>query len=52
MPNYDYECTQCGAQFEIMKKLDDKDPKCPECEGCMKKKIGKIKFILKGDWDK
>jgi len=50
MPTYDYECAECGAQFEIVKKIDDKDPKCLDCGSCMKKKIKKISFILKGEY--
>lgn len=32
MPIYEFECTECGDQFERLQKLSDPDPKaCPKC---------------------
>lgn len=43
MPTYDYECLDCGHQFEAKQSM--KDPhltECPkpECKGKVKRKIG------------
>lgn len=43
MPTYDYECQDCGHQFEAKQSM--KDPhltECPrpECKGKVKRKIG------------
>lgn len=43
MPTYDYECLDCGNQFEAKQSM--KDPhltECPkpECKGKVKRKIG------------
>jgi len=32
MPIYEFECTECGDQFERLQKLSDPDPTvCPKC---------------------
>ncbi len=41
MPTYDYQCQDCGHQFEARQSM--KDPhltECPECKGHVKRKIG------------
>ena len=41
MPTYDYQCQDCGHQFEARQSM--KDPhltECPECKGNVKRKIG------------
>ena len=41
MPTYDYQCTECGHQFEIMQSMkDDALTVCPECKGKLKRLIG------------
>jgi putative FmdB family regulatory protein len=49
MPVYEYECTKCNKQFEIMQKISD-DPLtiCSECGGDLKKLITNTSFVLKG----
>jgi putative FmdB family regulatory protein len=49
MPVYEYQCTQCNEQFEIMQKITD-DPliKCNSCGGDLKKLITNTSFVLKG----
>ncbi len=33
MPTYQYECSACGHQFEILQSMNDKRlSKCPECK--------------------
>jgi putative FmdB family regulatory protein len=49
MPIYEYNCTRCGMQHEIMQKITDPPLKvCPECGGEMKKIISNTSFVLKG----
>jgi putative FmdB family regulatory protein len=49
MPVYEYKCTECNKQFEIMQKITD-DPlnKCGSCGGELKKLITNTSFVLKG----
>ena len=36
MPTYDYRCTDCGAEYDLQLKIDDRDAPlaipCPNCE--------------------
>lgn len=49
MPIYEYKCTKCGKQHEIMQKITDKPlTECSECGGKMKKMISNTSFVLKG----
>ncbi len=50
MPIYEYECSDCSHQFEIMRKVSD-DPltECPACgKDSLQKLISKVAFRLKG----
>lgn len=49
MPNYDYECKQCGV-FEVFQAMSDKPlTKCPTCKGKVKRLIGSgAGIIFKG----
>ena len=43
MPNYDYECLECGKRFEVFQSMkDDKLTECPEagCEGKVRRLLG------------
>ncbi len=43
MPNYDYECLECGKRFEVFQSMkDDKLTDCPEenCEGKIRRLLG------------
>jgi putative FmdB family regulatory protein len=34
MPTYEYKCTKCGTEFEVVKKMTAKPgSKCPKCDG-------------------
>ncbi len=50
MPIYEYQCTQCGHQLEIIQKIDE--PPCSECPECKQstllKKVSAAGFQLKG----
>ncbi|MDR1389723.1 MAG: hypothetical protein LBJ31_07075 [Treponema sp.] len=50
MPTYEYECKECGYDFEIVQKMSD-DPlaECPECGGVVRRLInGGAGVIFKG----
>ncbi len=41
MPNYDYDCLECGKTFEVFQKISDKPlAKCVYCSGKTKRLIG------------
>ena len=43
MPNYDYECTTCGHQFEVFQRMTEaKLQDCPqeECDGAVRRLLG------------
>ena len=50
MPIYEYQCTSCGACFELMQKISDGPPEeCPSCgHKEVRKLLSKVGFQLKG----
>lgn len=49
MPIYEYECTKCGHQAEVLQKFSDSPlGECELCHGEMKKLISHNTFHLKG----
>ncbi|MEI8050649.1 MAG: FmdB family zinc ribbon protein [Actinomycetes bacterium] len=49
MPTYEYVCTKCGHQFEIVQSFsDDALTKCPECKGKLRKVFGSVGIVFKG----
>jgi putative FmdB family regulatory protein len=41
MPSYDYVCTSCGHEFELVQKMTDPPRKrCPKCRKKVERKIG------------
>ena len=50
MPIYEYQCTECGYQTEVLQKISDEPLKdCPECgKPTMKKMVSAAAFRLKG----
>lgn len=50
MPFYEYQCTSCGHEEEILQKVSDKPlKKCPACgKSKMQKKVSAAAFRLKG----
>ena len=43
MPNYDYQCKECGHTFEVFQKMSDpKLEDCPQddCEGKVRRLLG------------
>ncbi len=49
MPVYEYKCTKCNNEFEVMQKITE-DPLtvCSSCGGALKKLITNTSFVLKG----
>jgi len=50
MPFYEYQCTKCGHEEEVLQKISDEPLKqCPACgKPAMKKKVSAAAFRLKG----
>ncbi len=49
MPIYEYECTKCGNEMEIVHGISEKPRrKCPDCGGRLKRLISLNSFHLKG----
>lgn len=50
MPFYEYQCTACGHEEEVLQKISDKPlKKCPACgKSTMQKLVSAAAFRLKG----
>jgi putative FmdB family regulatory protein len=50
MPFYEYQCSKCGHEEEVLQKISDEPlKKCPACgKSTMKKKVSAAAFRLKG----
>ncbi len=49
MPVYEYKCTKCNEEFEVMQKINDEPlAVCSSCGGELKKLITNTSFVLKG----
>ena len=50
MPIYDYKCSNCGHQFELIQKFSDQPAEiCPQCsEKSIQKLVSAPSFRLKG----
>ena len=49
MPTYQYACTECGEQLEMVQKFSD-DPltACPACSGRLRKVFSPVGIVFKG----
>jgi putative FmdB family regulatory protein len=49
MPTYEYRCTACGDQLEVVQSFSD-DPltKCPACKGKLRKLFSPVGVVFKG----
>lgn len=49
MPTYQYACTACEAEMEVVQKFsDDSLTVCPECEGRLRKVYSAVGVVFKG----
>lgn len=49
MPIYEYKCSKCGLEFEVMQRFSDVPiKKCEKCGGAVEKLISLSSFHLKG----
>ncbi len=49
MPIYEYVCTKCGHEFEVIQSFSDKPiRKCEQCGARVHKKVSQSSFHLKG----
>ncbi|RCV57099.1 FmdB family zinc ribbon protein [Marinitenerispora sediminis] len=49
MPTYQYACTQCEAQMEVVQSFsDDALTICPECQGKLRKVYSAVGIVFKG----
>ncbi len=49
MPIHEYECENCGYQFEVLQKIKDRPLKrCERCGGRLRRLISQTSFVLKG----
>lgn len=49
MPTYQYACTACDEQLEVVQKFSD-DPltECPSCHGRLRKVFSAVGIVFKG----
>ncbi|AAZ54409.1 hypothetical protein JCM3263A_24440 [Thermobifida fusca] len=49
MPTYQYACTECGADLEVVQSFSD-DPltTCPKCQGKLRKVYSAVGIVFKG----
>ena len=49
MPTYQYACTSCGEQLEVVQRFTD-DPLtvCPACGGALRKVYSAVGIVFKG----
>ena len=49
MPMYEYHCSKCGHQFEVIQKFSDRlKTKCPKCGGLLEKLLSAPAIQFKG----
>jgi putative FmdB family regulatory protein len=49
MPIYEYQCENCGRQFEIMQRMTEPLLSvCEKCGGHVRRLISQTSFVLKG----
>lgn len=55
MPIYEYQCQECGEEFEKLVRFPSKQTECPHCGGKdVRKVISRFGFAMKekdkGEW--
>jgi putative FmdB family regulatory protein len=49
VPTYQYACTECGDQLEVVQKFSDNPlTVCPACEGRLRKVFSPVGIVFKG----
>jgi putative FmdB family regulatory protein len=49
VPTYQYACTECGEQLEVVQKFSDNPlTVCPACEGRLRKVFSPVGIVFKG----
>ena len=49
MPTYQYACTECGEQLEMVQKFSDEPlTVCPACDGRLRKVFSPVGIVFKG----
>ena len=49
MPTYQYACTSCGHEFELVQSFSDEAISiCPECQGEVRKVYTNVGVVFKG----
>jgi putative FmdB family regulatory protein len=49
MPTYEYVCTECGHDLEVVQSFkDDALTECPNCHGKLRKLFGNVGVSFKG----
>jgi putative FmdB family regulatory protein len=49
MPTYQYRCTECGADLEVVQKFSDHAlTECPNCAGPLRKIFNAVGVVFKG----
>lgn len=49
MPTYQYRCTECGSELEVVQKFTDPSlTVCPECQGQLRKVFNAVGVVFKG----
>ncbi|HWB65958.1 MAG TPA: FmdB family zinc ribbon protein [Mycobacteriales bacterium] len=49
MPTYQYACTACGHELEVVQKFSDEPlTVCPECDGRLRKLFSPVGIVFKG----
>ena len=49
MPTYQYRCTECGRDLEVVQKFSDASlTECPTCSGKLRKVFNAVGVVFKG----
>lgn len=49
MPTYQYSCTECGEQLEVVQSFSDEPlTMCPTCQGRLRKVFNSVGVVFKG----
>ena len=50
MPTYEYQCNDCGHEFEVRQRISEPAlTRCETCGGALKRLLSAAPFILRGE---